>query len=118
ADSERNLRFRGRGGVPRWRSQLGAVNSSVTAAFVVSGISLSRPADPVETGGMIHPLRIAEIEQAIGKVAALQRNPRQAPEVRAGFHDDRNIGCPDYSETKSVRSQAETKVAGLHLWVP
>ena len=41
---------------------------------------------------MIGPIRIAEIERAVGEGAALQRLPHRAGQVRAGFQNNGDVG--------------------------
>ena len=51
-----------------------------------------RLAQMVESGGIIRPGRITEIEDAIGERVGLQRNPDGIHEVRTGFDYDHQIG--------------------------
>jgi len=53
----------------------------------------SRRGEAVVAGGVIGPLRVAEMGQSVGEREALERNPIGAGQVGAGFDDDGDIGC-------------------------
>src|SRR5438477_12464665 len=84
------------------------------ARFVVSIIEviwLMRlwRAEAVETGGIIRPLRIAEIGRAAGERVGGHRRPDGMAQVRAGFHHHGIIGCPGDDETEPVGLHAKAR---------
>src|SRR5437763_17114055 len=90
------------------------------ARFVVSIIEviwLMRlwRAEPVETGGIIRPLRVAEIGRAAGERVGGHRRPDGMAQVRAGFHHHDPAAGPGDVESKLIRLHAEARIAGLHL---
>ena len=73
---------------------------------------------PVETGGIIRPLGIAEIGRAAGEGVGSHRRPDGIGQVRAGFHHDDQVAGPGDGEPEPIRPHAEAGIAGLHQRVP
>ena len=67
--------------------------------------------------GIICPLRIAEVEQAVRETCGLQRNPCAA-QVGASFHYNGNVRCAGDVETKPIGLNAETAIGSLRLRIP
>ena len=84
------------------------------------GVSSSflRRADAIETGGIIRPLRIAEITRVAGGSVGCYRRPDGIGQVRTGFNHHQLTAGPVDVEAKSVRLHTEVAVAKLNLWQP
>ena len=67
---------------------------------------------------IIPPLRIAEIQQAVGEGAGLPRNPGRSGKIGARLNDERDAWCPRDIESKFALPLPETPPAGLHMWIP
>src|ERR1035441_9339043 len=67
----------------------------------------SRRAEAVETDGIIHPLGIAEIGGAASERVRAHRSPSVAGRIRAGFHHDGGVRCPEDDEAEPVGLHAK-----------
>ena len=79
---------------------------------------MSRPTEAVKTAGIIRPLRIAEITDAVHKGVGGHRQPNGIGYIRAGFDDDCLIAGPVDVETELIGAHAETVVMDLNLRQP
>jgi hypothetical protein len=66
----------------------------------------SRPAEAVETGGMIRPLKVVEIDGACADRVGFQRRPNGVREIRTGVHHDDQTAVSDDLEPKLISPQA------------
>lgn len=78
----------------------------------------SRPAQAVETGRIIRPLRIAEIKGAAGQGVCGQWGPGGIDEAGAGFDHDGKVVRGSDVEAEAVGFHAEPGTGGQHLRVP
>ena len=79
---------------------------------------VSRPTEAVEAGGMIRPLRIAEIHRVGGERVGLQRSPDGIGQIRASIHGHVHTACPTDVESKLIRPHAEAGIVGNDLRFP
>src|SRR6266404_3945432 len=77
-----------------------------------------RRADAVETGGIICPVGIAEVERAVGELEALQRNPIGVGQACGGLYYDGVVWSASDVEAESGRPDAEAGVTGLDQRIP
>ncbi len=78
----------------------------------------SRRAEAITTSREIHPVRISEIEQAVGQVKTLQGDPVGVSQVRSGFDHDGDVCGPRDVEAESAGSNPKARIAGLHQRIP
>ncbi len=67
--------------------------------------------DAVVAAGKIRPLRIAEIKRAVGDRVEQEWNPNGIGQIRAGFHNDRNIRRPGDGETELIALHPQIRVS-------
>src|SRR5665213_337855 len=85
--------------------------SFVKISRIATMPTASRRAEAVEAGGMICPLRIAEIGRAAGESISSHWNPSRMEQVRAGFHHDGGVSRPRDDETEPVGLHAKARAA-------
>ena len=78
----------------------------------------SQRAQAIETGGMIRPLRIAEVGRAIGERVGSHRRPDGLGKIRAGFYHDNPAARPVDAEPELIRPHSEAGVVGLDQRLP
>jgi len=80
------------------------------------GFALRR-SNSVKPPRIVRPLRVAEINRAVGDAAIEQRCPHSS-EIGAGFHHHRNVGGADEIEAEPVGADTKVFIGGLHLRIP
>jgi len=75
----------------------------------------SRRAEPIESGGIVRPLGIAEIGQASRERVRCHRLPDGIRQVCAGFHYDGLSAGPRDIEAKLICLHTEAISVRLHL---
>src|ERR1700722_10669837 len=88
------------------------------------GLWDSRKANPVITNWVISPIRIAEINRAVGQRNGPDWCPDGIGQIGASFHHDGNVGYASDVEAELIVAHTETWPAGLderapkHGWKP
>ena len=78
----------------------------------------SRRAEAVKAAGVLGPIRVAEVDGAVGQVQAVQRGPFVAIEAGARLHHERNIGRTGDIEPEGIGFDDKSTVGGLGHGVP
>ena len=60
---------------------------------------------PVEADAGGGEPRVMEVQHATRKGIRLHRNPMTRAQIRAGFHDDRDVRCADHDAVEAVRRE-------------
>ena len=97
-DRELELRLHVRGQRQQRRRQQAGLKQVGFHDFAVLG-----RAETVEAGGIIGPLRVAEIRRAADEIVRAHRKPDWIGKIGAGFHHDGLAsGCPGDGEAELV----------------